>query len=300
MCISWMYDRSFSRYPSLDHDDDSVHSTYLDRGWISCPISPFLKGFPYVDWIHNEVIDETTSTRPEPLVHHGTQNRNPFAWWGGLAGVTVREDREVRAPPAKTLAALATAGENLGFTVRDVRAGPGLLLMTTKPSLKGASLGFIITARAQRFNRGTRLGVDTTPVLGAWARKSADGVLDDLIQEFQAVMGAPKARIRRPKRAAQGDLPFGRAPLVLGLFWAASALVLYGLVGGGWWWIPAVLGGIGGVMLVKPQPEPWWSQTVTLLGVLSFPFGLLGLIARKQARTNELWRQTIEPFDQQG
>ncbi len=214
--------------------------------------------------------------------------------------MTVREDREVRAPPAKTLAALATAGENLGFTVRDVRARPGLLLMTTKPSLKGASLGFIITARARRFNEGTRLGVDATPILGAWARQSADNVLDGLIQEFQAVMGAPKARIRRPQRAAEGDLPFGRAPLMLGLFWAAGAVVLYGLVGGGWWWIPAVLGGTGGLMLIKPQAEPWWNQTITLLGVLSFPLGVLGLVARKQARANELWRQTLEPFDRQG
>lgn len=211
--------------------------------------------------------------------------------------MTVREDREVRAPPAKTLAALATAGENLGFTVRDARARPGLLLMTTKPSLKGASLGFIITARARRFNQGTRLGVDATPVLGSWARKSADNVLDELIQEFQAVMGAPKARIRRPKRAAQGHLPFGRAPLALGVIWAASSVILYGLVGGGWWWIPAVLGGIGGLMLTKPQPEPWWSQTITLLAILSFPFGLLGSIARKQGRANELWRRTLEPFD---
>lgn len=214
--------------------------------------------------------------------------------------MTVREDREVRAPPAKTLAALATAGENLGYTVRDVRARPGLLLMTTTPSLKGASFGFIIVARARRFNEGTRLAVDATPVLGPWARKSADGTLDDLIHEFQAVMGAPKARIRRPKRAAKGSRPFGRAPLALGLTWAASSVVFFGLVGGGWWWIPAVLGGIGGLMLAKPQPEPWWSQTTTLLAILSIPFGLLGLVARKLGRTNELWQRTLEPFDRQG
>ncbi len=211
--------------------------------------------------------------------------------------MTVREDREVRAPPAKALAALATAGENLGFTVRDVRVRPGLLLMTTRPSLKGAAFGFIITARARRFNEGTRLGVDATPVLGAWARKSADKALDDLIHEFQAVMGAPKARIRRPDRKAKGLLPFGRAPIALGLMWGASALVFYGLVAGGWWWIPGGLGGLGGAMVLKPQPEPWWSQTVTLLAFLSLPFGLLGLIARKLARTNRLWRDTVEPFD---
>lgn len=211
--------------------------------------------------------------------------------------MTVREDREVRAPPAKTLAALATAGENLGYTVRDVRVTPGLLIMTTSPSLKGASLGFIITARARRFNRGTRLAVDATPVLGGWARKSADQALDDLIHEFQAVMSAPKARIRRPRLAGKGSSPFGRAPLAFGLMWAASAVVFYGVVGGGWWWIPAALGGIGGLLLLRPQPEPWWSQTATLLGILSFPFGLLGLVARKLARTNQLWEETVAPFE---
>ncbi|MDX1611402.1 MAG: hypothetical protein R3185_03470 [Candidatus Thermoplasmatota archaeon] len=208
--------------------------------------------------------------------------------------MTVREDREVAAPPAMTLAALATAGENLGHRVRDVRTKPGILLMTAPMRIRGASSGFIVTARARRFNQGTRLGIDVTPLVGSWARRSADQVLSDLTREFQRVMQPPHARIRKPKRTNPGA-PFGGAPRWWSLLWAAVSLVVFGLMLGGFFWVPAAAGVLGSVLLWFPQDTRWWNRTVTVLALLTLPGGLVGMAARRMARANLLWRRSVTP-----
>lgn len=207
--------------------------------------------------------------------------------------MTVQDEREVRAPPAMVLAALGTAGENLGWKVRDVRAREGLLLMSTGLSLRGASLGFIVTARARRFNQVTKLTLDATPLVGSWALKSADATVQALIREFQLVMSAPQARIRRPERASPGGAPFGALPQVLGVVWALLTGVLFGLAGGGWFWVPALAGILGGGLLLVPRTSAWWSRSLTVLALVSLPFGLIGAIARRMARANALWQGSL-------
>lgn len=209
--------------------------------------------------------------------------------------MTVRQDREIDGPPSKALAALATAGENLGYTVRDVRTDPKMVLMSSGVTLSGASFGFLVTGRARRRRRGSLLSIDVTPVLGSWAVHSASERLDQLVREFQAVLSAPKARIRAPEKKRPGSRPFGYIPEVLAAAWALLALLVYGFGFGGWLWLPAA-GSVGGAaMVAKPRTEAWWSWTVVGLSLLSLPFGLFGAIARRLALANTYWESTFFP-----
>lgn len=207
--------------------------------------------------------------------------------------MTVREEREVDGPPAKTLAALATAGENRGYTVRDVRADENVLLMYTGLKLRAASLGFLVTARARRRPRGTQLSLDVTPLLGAWAVEASREELDRLVQEFQAVMSAPKARIRRPKKAKPGLRPFGWTPEILAVSWAVSSLVVFGLGFGGWAWILAVAATIGAAAVIFPEPSTPLRWLVTSCALASLPFGVLGAIGRRLSLANEYWADIV-------
>lgn len=209
--------------------------------------------------------------------------------------MTVREDRELPGPPAKALAALATAGENLGYSVRDVRADKGLLLMSSGPKIAGASLGFLVAARVRRLRDGSLLSIDVTPVLGSWAVHSAREALDELVREFQAVMAAPKARIRSPEKARPGHRPFGYTPEILALVWAGLTVSIYGLGFGGWGWAPAALSLVGAGAIFRPLPDAWWSWTITAVALLTLPFGALGAIARRLALANHYWQGTLAP-----
>lgn len=234
-----------------------------------------------------------TFTHIARCVPRSRQNRKVFAPARGLGPVTVREEREVDGPPAMVLAALATAGENRGYTVRDVRTDENVLLMYTGMKLRAASVGFLVTARARRRPRGSQLSVDVTPLLGSWGVEASREELDDLVQEFQAVMGAPKARIRRPDKAKPGLRPFGWTPEILAALWAISSLAIYGLGFGGWGWIPAAAGTVGAASVVFPQPSTAWRWFVTLCAVISIPFGALGPIARRLSLTNEYWADIV-------
>lgn len=209
--------------------------------------------------------------------------------------MTVREDRDVDGPPAMALAALATAGENLGYAVRDVRTEDRALLMSRGPTLKGASLGFLITARARPHRSGSRLSVDVTPILGSWAMGSAQEELDDLVREFQAVVSAPKARIRRPEKTSPGPRPFGYQPVLWSFGWGLLSLLVYGVLVGGWFWIPAGAGSLGALMALQPRTERWWNWIVTGLAIGSIPFGALGAVGRRLALTNHLWEEMGRP-----
>lgn len=209
--------------------------------------------------------------------------------------MSVREDREVAAPPAKTLAGITTAGENRGYTTLDVRPQEKLLLMVSPLSMRGFSLGFIITARVQPQAQGSLLSVDVTPRLGSWALESARDELLDLVREFQAVLAAPKARIRAPQKKNPGSRPFGYKPELLAVLWGLSSLAGYGLLIGGWGWVPAVLGVMGAFMLSSVRVEPWWVRAVSVAAVASLPFGLLGLIARRLATATVYWKNSLEP-----
>lgn len=209
--------------------------------------------------------------------------------------MTLRAERRLDASPAKALAALATAAESQGYTVRDVDTGQRLLLLRSRPRLRAASLGFIVSAKARRSKRGCLLAVDLTPVLGSWAISSGQAALDDLLEEFQLVLSAPRARIRPPKRVSPGTRPFGYQPEVLGVLWVLSTLVVYGLVLGGWFWLPVAAAAAGAGLLLAPRTEGWWNHVLTGLAVVSLPFGVLGAAARRLARANLLWAETINP-----
>lgn len=209
--------------------------------------------------------------------------------------MSVREDREVAEPPAKVLAAMATAGENQGYKVLDVRPKERLLLMGSSVTLKGFSFGFIVNVRVVPRRRGSRLSIDVTPRLGSWALESSNEELHSLVREFQAVLAAPKARIRSPKKVRPGVSPFGFYPEIFAVLWGLSSLVVYGFLVGGFGWIPAVFGVAGAFMIASPRLEPWWEWGVTAAGVASLPFGLLGLMARRMATASAYWKSLIEP-----
>lgn len=208
--------------------------------------------------------------------------------------MSVREDREVAAPPAKTLAGITTAGENRGYTILDVRLKEELLLMVSPLSMRGFSFGFIITARVQPRPQGSILSVDVTPRLGSWALESARDELHELVREFQAVLSAPKARIRAPQKKRPGPRPFGFKPELLAVLWGVSSVAIYGLLIGGWGWIPAVSGVMGAFMLSTVRLETWWLRAVSVAAVASLPFGLLGLIARRLATVTAYWRDSLQ------
>lgn len=195
--------------------------------------------------------------------------------------------------PAKTLAALATSGENLGYTVLDVRPKSGLLLMASSWKLTGLSLGFISTARIQGKARGSSLSVDVTPRLGFWSTPKARNELDALLQEFQTVLDAPRARIRGPKKKRPGERPLGFLPEILASVWAVLSILVYGLMIGGWGWVPALAGAAGGGLLFASRSDAWWNWLVTGLGVLSLPFGAIGFIARRLSLVAVYWEALL-------
>lgn len=203
--------------------------------------------------------------------------------------MTVREDREVSGPPAMILAAVATAAENLGYTVLDVRPDEGLAIATTPLTVSRVTLGYIVTARVRERPNGSLLSVDVTPRLGSWARQGAQDTLDELVREFQAVVQAPKARVRSPDTARSGERPFGFWPEILALAWAVLSIGTYGLLIGSWGWIPAAAGGLGALMVARPTVDEWWSWVITGLAFLSLPFGILGALARRMLVATQLW-----------
>jgi hypothetical protein len=209
--------------------------------------------------------------------------------------VTVREDREVAAPAPLALAAIGTAGENLGYTVRDVRPDDGLLLMTSPMTLRGISLGYVVTVHVRALDRGSQLSVDVTPRLGSWAASSAQDALDELIQELQTVLAAPKARVRRPDVDENEAAPFGYRPPVLAAAWAFSSVAFYGLLVGGWGWIPAGAALAGALLHAEPSTARWWTVAAVALAVVSLPFGAMGELARRLARANLFWQAAAEP-----
>lgn len=222
------------------------------------------------------------------------ENRRLLLATGGLLVVTVREDREVSGPPSMALAALATAGENLGYAVRDVRKESGLLLMSSWPRMTGATLGFLVTARVRRRRQGSLLSVDVTPVLGSWAVHSAREELNRLIREYQVVLEAPKARIRPPEKRSPGGRPFGYLPEILAGAWGVLTVLVYGVGIGGWWWTVAAASVAGAVMIANPLTEDWWSWTVTGLVLLSLPFSVLGAVARRLALAGTYWQGMLD------
>lgn len=216
-------------------------------------------------------------------------NRRVLASDRALGAVSVREDRTLGVSPTKALAALATAGENLGFIVQDIRVEQGIILMSSPLSVSGFSFGFIATARIKEEDKGSQLSIDLTPRFGFWSLNRARNELDELLQEFQTVLDAPHARIRAPTKNRPGARPFGFVPEILGVLWAVLTLAFYGVLLGGWWWLFVLPGIVGAGLILESRAEPWWTWTVTGLGLMSLPFGVLGLIARRLALANQYW-----------
>lgn len=208
--------------------------------------------------------------------------------------MTVREERRVAGPPSMTLAAVATAGENIGFTVRGLRRDAGLVLMTSPLTLEGATLGYIVTARVREASKGSHLSIDVTPRLGSWGASAAEDALRRLVQEFQVVLEAPKARIRRPELGEAGPRPFGYRPEILAASWALLGLLVFGVGFGSWGWLMAGAAVVGAALHAEPRTDAWWSWTVTGLALLSLPFGGLGALARRLALANLYWQDTAD------
>lgn len=214
------------------------------------------------------------------------------------SSVSVRRTLEVEEPPAKTLAALATAAENLGYEVRRVDLDHGVAVAASPWTREAASLGFILTAWVRAPQPPTTLvELDVTPRLGSWAVKGAKDRVQEIRRELHHVLQAPKARIRRPSQAGRPDRPFGFRPEIAGSLWALSSLAVYGVLVGGLWWIPAVVGFLGGALLAYPWGSRAWALAVALAGTLSLPFGALGLVYRREGLAHAYWRQVTSHSD---
>jgi hypothetical protein len=205
--------------------------------------------------------------------------------------VSIRRTIMVDDPPAKLLAALVTAAENLHHTVRRADPSAGVAIATSPVTREALSFGYIVTAHVQRAGSGTRLALDVTPRVGFWALKGAGDQADDLVEELRHVLKAPKARIRRPAQAGRPDRPFGYRPETGAAVWAAASVLVFGLLVGGRWWIAAAAGAIGGLLLVFPHPGRRWSLPVAIAGLLSLPFGLLGIALRRESLAHAYWEQ---------
>lgn len=215
--------------------------------------------------------------------------------------MSVRRTRTVEAPPAKALAALATAAENLEYTVRRADPGRGLLVAAGPWTREAASLGYIATARTRARPPEVEVEVDVTPRVGFWALPGSAERADALLEEFDRVLQAPKARIRRPVQAGRPERPFGYRPTLAGVAWALTSLLVYGVAAGGAWWVPAALGTLGGGLLAFPRPSRLWGLAVTAAAIGSVPFGLLGIGFRREALAQAYWRAAkADPRDHQG
>lgn len=210
--------------------------------------------------------------------------------------MSIRRTVEIEAPPAKALAALATAGENLEYTVRRIDRELGLALLASPWTREAASFGYILTGVVTSVEPPVvTLQVEVTPRMGFWALKGSAEQADEVLEELERVLQAPKARIRAPQQAGQKDRPFGYRPEVAGALWAVGSLVVYGLGVGGGWWGPAGAGLLGGLLLAVPSRSSLWTVAIIVLGVASIPFGLLGLSFRREALAQSLWRNAKAP-----
>lgn len=204
--------------------------------------------------------------------------------------MSVRRSVTLQEPPPKVLAALATAGENLGYDVRRADSSHGLIVMTSPWTWAAASLGFVATASLETDAPEVRVELDVTARLGFWSLKSSGRQATDLVQEMGSVLQAPQARIRRPEQTGSAERPFGVKPEIAGGLWGLSTLLVYGLLVGGNWWVPALAGAVGGLLLALPHPSRTWSLAVLVLGLISFPFGFIGLSLRREALAQAYWR----------
>lgn len=204
--------------------------------------------------------------------------------------MSIRRTFAIDQPPAKVLAALATAGENLEYTVRRADPSLGVAVMTSPWTREAFSFGYIATGRVERGPGKTHVEIDVTPRVGFWALRGSASQADQLVEELRHVLKAPKARIRRPSQAGRPERPFGYRPEVGGASWALGSLLVFGLLAGGAWWIAAWAGIVGGALLAFPHSGRVWSLPVTVAGLLSLPFGLIGLGLRREARAQAYWR----------
>lgn len=204
--------------------------------------------------------------------------------------MSIRRRLELDQPPAKVLAALATAGENLGYTVRRADPSLGIVVMTSPWTREAVSFGYIATGSVERSGASTRVDVDLTPRVGFWALKGSAEQADELVEELRNVLKAPKARIRRPSQAGRPERPFGYRPEIAAALWALASLVVFGVLVGGLWWIAAGAGLVGGLLLAMPTEGRRWSWPVTIAGLLSLPFGLIGIGLRREALAQAYWQ----------
>lgn len=205
--------------------------------------------------------------------------------------MSIRRTLSIDQPPAKVLAALATAGENLEYTVRRADPSLGVVVMTSPWTREAVSFGYIATGRVERGSPKTRVEIDVTPRVGFWALRGSASQADALLEELRSVLKAPKARIRRPSQAGRPGRPFGYRPEIAGAIWALASLLVFGLLVGGGWWLAAGAGIVGGLLLAFPRGGRAWSVPVTIAGVLSIPFGILGLALRREALAQAYWQQ---------
>lgn len=205
--------------------------------------------------------------------------------------MSIRRTLEIEASPAKVLAALATAGENLEYAVRRADPSLGVVVMTSPWTREAVSFGYIATGHVEPADGGVRVEIDVTPRVGFWALEGSAGQADALLEELRYVLKAPKARVRRPEQAGRPDRPFGYRPEIAGAVWAVSSVLVFGLLVGGRWWIAAVAGLLGGALLLRPSQGKRWSLPLTVAGLLSLPFGLIGLGLRREALAQAYWQQ---------
>lgn len=188
------------------------------------------------------------------------------------------------------LAGLATAGENINYAVRRADPSLGLVVMTSPWTREAMSFGYIATGRVEAEGSTARVEIDITPRVGFWALKGSAEQADELVEEFRRVLKAPKARIRRPEQTGRPDRPFGYRPEIGAVIWALTSVLVYGVLAGGRWWIPAAAGAIGSLLLARPSTGKIWSIPVTIAGILSLPFGFVGLGLRREALAQAYWK----------
>lgn len=205
--------------------------------------------------------------------------------------MSIRRTLELDQPPAMVLAALATAGENSEFTVRRADPSLGVVVMTSPWTREAVSFGYIATGSVESEGGRCHVEIDVTPRVGFWALKGSAEQADRLVEELRRVLQAPKARIRRPGQSGRPGRPFGYRPEIGGLVWAVPSLLVFGVLVGGGWWIPAVAGLAGGVLLARPIGRRLWSAPLTVAALLSLPFGLVGLALRREALAQAYWRE---------
>lgn len=205
--------------------------------------------------------------------------------------MSIRRTLEVDSSPAKVLAALATAGENLDYTVRRADPSLGVVVMTSPWTREAISFGYIATGRVAPGGDNVEVEIDVTPRVGFWALKGSAQQADQLLEELRHVLKAPKARIRRPAQSGRPDRPFGYRPEIAAAAWGSTSLLVFGLLVGGRWWIAALAGVLGSILLFRPTEGKRWTFPVAIAAILSLPFGLLGLGLRREALAQAYWKE---------